>query len=51
MDEEILEAICENYFQHHEQKIEVNCQDAHENFHQGKVLQSYFSSLENDEIL
>jgi hypothetical protein len=34
MDEEILEALCESSFQHHEQKSETRCHDKQENLHQ-----------------
>jgi hypothetical protein len=34
MDEEILEALCESAFQHHEHKSETSCHDKQENLHQ-----------------
>ena len=34
MDEEILEALCESSFQHHEQKSKTSCHDKHQNLHQ-----------------
>ena len=44
MDEEILEALDENHFQHHEQKVESSWHNNHENF------QTLVFSLVVDEI-
>ena len=62
MDEEIIEALDENHFQHHDQNVEANCHNNHENSQIlvsslvvdeiiQHTIESYVPSLEFDEIL